>query len=75
MSPHKLRHTYATNLAEISGGDIPLIMNQLGHTQADISLLYINTTREKQRKAAETPGKRRMKKNNQSENYDEYESL
>nr|WP_230199712.1 hypothetical protein [Bacillus andreraoultii] len=50
-------------------------MNQLGHTQADISLLYINTTREKQRKAAETPGKRRMKKNNQSENYDEYESL
>ena len=26
MSPHKLRHTYATNLAEQTGGDIPLIM-------------------------------------------------
>lgn len=62
MSPHKLRHTYATNLAEISDGDIPLIMNQLGHTQADISLLYINTTREKQRKAAEMLGKRRKDK-------------
>ena len=24
MSPHKLRHTYATNLAEQTGGDIPL---------------------------------------------------
>ena len=29
MSPHKLRHTYATNLAEQTGGDIPLIMSQL----------------------------------------------
>ncbi|WP_394237538.1 tyrosine recombinase XerS [Niallia oryzisoli] len=62
MSPHKLRHTYATNLAEQTGGDIPLIMNQLGHTQSDISLLYINTTREKQRKAAELLDQRRNRK-------------
>lgn len=62
MSPHKLRHTYATNLAEISGGDLPLIMNQLGHTNSDISLLYINTTREKQRKASELLDQRRRKK-------------
>jgi integrase len=61
MSPHKLRHTYATNLAEQTGGDIPLIMNQLGHTQSDISLLYINTTREKQRIAAELLDKRRQR--------------
>ncbi|WP_309246363.1 tyrosine recombinase XerS [Cytobacillus oceanisediminis] len=61
MSPHKLRHTYATNLAEQTGGDIPLIMNQLGHTQSDISLLYINTSREKQRKAAELLDQRRKK--------------
>lgn len=59
MSPHKLRHTYATNLAEQTSGDIPLLMNQLGHTHSDISLLYINTTREKQRKAAEALDKRR----------------
>lgn len=62
MSPHKLRHTYATNLAEQTGGDIPLIMNQLGHTQSDISLLYINTTREKQRLASELLDKRRKNK-------------
>jgi integrase len=59
MSPHKLRHTYATNLAEQTNGDIPLIMSQLGHTSSDISLLYINTTREKARKAAELLDKRR----------------
>jgi integrase len=62
MSPHKLRHTYATNLAEQTGGDIPLIMNQLGHTQPDVSLLYINTTKEKQRRAAELLDERRRKK-------------
>jgi len=61
MSPHKLRHTYATNLAEQTGGDIPLIMNQLGHTQPDVSLLYINTTKEKQRRAAELLDERRRK--------------
>ena len=61
MSPHKLRHTYATNLAEQTGGDIPLLMNQLGHTNSDISLLYINTTREKQRRAAELLDERRKR--------------
>jgi len=59
MSPHKLRHTYATNLAEQTDGDISLIMNQLGHTNSDVSLLYINTTREKQRRAAEKLDRRR----------------
>jgi integrase len=67
MSPHKLRHTYATNLAEQTGGDIPLIMNQLGHTSSDVSLLYINTTREKQRKAAELLDNRRNKTNKDDE--------
>lgn len=61
MSPHKLRHTYATNLAEETGGDIPLIMNQLGHTNSDISLLYINTSEEKQRQAARALDRRRKK--------------
>ncbi|MEH6955150.1 tyrosine recombinase XerS [Neobacillus drentensis] len=61
MSPHKLRHTYATNLAEQTNGDIPLIMSQLGHSSSDISLLYINTTREKARLASEALDKRREK--------------
>lgn len=68
MSPHKLRHTYATNLAEQTNGDIPLIMTQLGHTSSDISLLYINTSREKARLASELLDKRRIhKKNDTSE--------
>ncbi|WP_256218304.1 tyrosine-type recombinase/integrase [Bacillus sp. MUM 116] len=49
MYPHKVRHTYATNLAVQTNGDFPLIKSQLGHTSSDISLLYINTTREKAR--------------------------
>lgn len=61
MSPHKLRHTYATNLAEQTSGDIPLIMSQLGHTSSDTSLLYINPSREKARKAVELLDKRREK--------------
>ena len=61
MSPHKLRHTYSTNLAEQTGEDIPLITSQLGHTSSDTSLLYINTSREKARKAAEILDKRREK--------------
>lgn len=65
MSPHKLRHTYATNLAEQTGGDVPLLMNQLGHTSPDITLLYINTTREKQRKAAELLDHRRKRNVNE----------
>jgi site-specific recombinase XerC len=60
MSPHKLRHTYATNLAEQTG-DIPLVMTQLGHNSPETSLLYINTSREKARKAAEELGKRRKR--------------
>ncbi|WP_100405216.1 tyrosine recombinase XerS [Bacillus solitudinis] len=60
MSAHKLRHTYATNLAEQTG-DIPLVMTQLGHTSPETSLLYINTSREKARKAAEQMGKRRKR--------------
>ncbi|WP_313889464.1 MULTISPECIES: tyrosine-type recombinase/integrase [unclassified Peribacillus] len=59
MSPHKLRHNYATNLAEQTNGDLPLIMAQLGHISSDTSLLYINTSREKARKAAELLDKRR----------------
>jgi site-specific recombinase XerD len=37
MSSHKLRNTYATNLAEQTNEDLPLIMSQLGLTSSDIS--------------------------------------
>lgn len=63
MSPHKLRHTYATNLAEVTGGDIHLIMSQLGHTDPETSLLYINSGIEKQIRAAEKLDQRRKNEN------------
>lgn len=65
MSPHKLRHTYATNLAEVTGGDIHLIMSQLGHTDPETSLLYINSGIEKQIRAAEKLDQRRNEENNE----------
>ncbi|WP_061567808.1 tyrosine recombinase XerS [Caldibacillus debilis] len=64
MSPHKLRHTYATNLAKETGGDIPLIMTQLGHTDSDTSLLYVHSTIERQREAAEKLDARRKNHRN-----------
>lgn len=49
ISPHKLRHTYGTNLMEQSG-DIHLLMTQLGHTSTTTAALY------------KTPSKRRLKR-------------
>jgi site-specific recombinase XerD len=59
MSPHKLRHTYGTNLMEQSG-DIHLLMTQLGHTSTTTAALYTNPEQEKAKKAAEQLGERRI---------------
>lgn len=58
MSPHKLRHTYGTNLMEQSG-DIHLLMMQLGHTSTTTAALYTNPEQEKSKMAAENMGHRR----------------
>ncbi|WP_235443590.1 tyrosine recombinase XerS [Peribacillus frigoritolerans] len=58
MSPHKLRHTYGTNLMEQSG-DIHLLMTQLGHTSTTTAALYTNPEQEKVKKAAKQLGERR----------------
>lgn len=58
MSPHKLRHTYATNLMETTN-DISLVMEQLGHTSTSTSMLYVHSTQEKAKRAAEEMNKRR----------------
>ncbi|USK68227.1 tyrosine recombinase XerS [Peribacillus frigoritolerans] len=59
MSPHKLRHTYGTNLMEQSG-DIHLLMTQLGHTSTTTAALYTNPEQEKAKKAAKQLGERRI---------------
>ncbi|MCA1066137.1 tyrosine recombinase XerS (plasmid) [Rossellomorea sp. AcN35-11] len=60
MSPHKLRHTYATNLLEETK-DLTLVMEQLGHTSTSTTMLYVHSTQEKARRAAEALGERRKK--------------
>lgn len=58
MSPHKLRHTYGTNLMEQSG-DIHLLRTQLGHTSTTTDALYTNPELEKAKKVAKLLGERR----------------
>lgn len=60
MSPHKLRHTYATNLMDKTK-DLSLVMEQLGHTSETTALLYVHTSQEKARKAAEALSERRKR--------------
>jgi site-specific recombinase XerD len=58
MSPHKLRHTYGTNLMDQTG-DIHLLMTQLGHTSTTTAALYTNPEHQKAIKAAKQLGERR----------------
>jgi site-specific recombinase XerD len=60
MSPHKLRHTYATNLMDETK-DLSLVMEQLGHKSETTALLYVHTSQEKAKKAAEALAERRKR--------------
>ena len=60
MSPHKLRHTYATNLMDETN-DIHLLMRQLGHTSTTTAALYSNPEQEKAKLASKQLGERRKK--------------
>ncbi len=62
MSPHKLRHTYATTLMDETK-DITLVMDQLGHTSTSTSVLYVHNSQEKAKIASEALGYRRAKLN------------
>lgn len=63
MSPHKLRHTYATNLMDQSK-DLSLVMEQLGHSSTSTTVLYVHSTQEKAKRAAEALGNRRKRSEN-----------
>ncbi|MET1031231.1 tyrosine recombinase XerS [Domibacillus tundrae] len=58
MSPHKLRHTFGTNLMEQTN-DIHLLMMQLGHSTTSTAALYTNPEQEKARKALKELGEKR----------------
>jgi len=41
ISAHKLRHSYATNMARF--GDIQLLQHSLGHTNISTTIVYVST--------------------------------
>jgi site-specific recombinase XerD len=49
LSPHKMRHTFATEYAKYNS--VYDLMRQLGHTSTETSSLYVNTTEEQAQKA------------------------
>jgi site-specific recombinase XerD len=49
LSPHKMRHSFATEYAKRNS--VYDLMRQLGHTSTNTSSLYINTTEEQAQKA------------------------
>lgn len=49
ISPHKLRHTYATSL-RVRGVDLQLVGRQLGHSSVATTEIYSNIDREEVRK-------------------------
>jgi site-specific recombinase XerD len=49
LSPHKMRHSFATEYAKHN--TVYDLMRQLGHTSTETSSLYVNTTEEQAKKA------------------------
>lgn len=47
LSPHKLRHTFATQLLDVSNNEL-LVQSQLGHEKADTTAIYAKTLTAKQ---------------------------
>lgn len=58
-SPHKLRHTYATNHYK-ENKDLVLLRDQLGHTSVEITSIYTNINNEKKREAIERLERRQL---------------
>ncbi|TKI93569.1 tyrosine recombinase XerS, partial [Bacillus cereus] len=58
-SPHKLRHTYATNHYN-ENKDLVLLANQMGHNSMETTSLYTNIDDSKRREAIERLEKRQF---------------
>jgi integrase len=51
ITPYKLRHTFATRLAEMTSGDAFTLQVLLGHAQISTSRLYVHVQEEQTRRA------------------------
>lgn len=66
-TPHKLRHTYATNHYN-ENKDLVLLANQMGHNSMETTSLYTNIDDSKRREAVERLENRKLVLTNQNEN-------
>ena len=52
ISPHKLRHTYATHLIQ-NGADIETTRRMLGHSSINTTAIYVHSTFDQMKAAAD----------------------
>ncbi|MED2294190.1 tyrosine-type recombinase/integrase, partial [Bacillus thuringiensis] len=65
-SPHKLRHTYATNHYN-ENKDLVLLANQMGHNSMETTSLYTNIDDTKRRAAIERLEQRQLEESDEIE--------
>jgi site-specific recombinase XerD len=54
---HTCRHTYATHLYRVSGADLEIVQEQLGHASVKTTTIYAKVTKEDEARAAEALAK------------------
>lgn len=59
LTPHKLRHSFAFDFAKANNDNIQLLQEQLGHSNSDTTLLYLNKSDKERAAAVENVSKHR----------------
>ncbi len=54
---HSCRHTYATHLYRVSGHDLEVVQEQLGHASVKTTTIYTRVTKEDKARAADALAK------------------